>query len=178
MQMILLIRHPCGQVASMMRGIALGKFGGPLYLDGILAAEHAARYSLTAELFRSMSAVEQLAWNWAILNEMALESLSNHNTLKVVLYDDLCLEPTSVARELFDFVGLDWPPETDAFLGRSTNQRGAERYYQVFKNTRAALNKWRAALTPAEQESILAIVRQTSIRRLYPGLESYLSDAT
>lgn len=178
MQMILLIRHPCGQVASMMHGISLGKFGAPLYLDGILAAEQAARYSLTAELFHSMSAVEQLAWNWAILNEKALEDLSGRDTVKVVLYDDLCLEPTSVARGLFDFVGLDWPPETDAFLRRSTNQRGAERYYQVFKDTRAALSKWRTELTPAEQESILAIVRQTSIARLYPCLESHLSDPT
>lgn len=178
MQMILLIRHPCGQVASMMRGILLGKFEGPLYLDGILAAEQAARYSLTAELFHSMSAVEQLAWNWAILNEKALEDLSGYNTVKVVLYDDLCLEPTSLARELFDFVGLDWSAETDAFLNHSTNQRGAERYYQVFKDTRSALNKWRTELTSAEQENILAIARQTSIGRLYPGLESYFSDPT
>jgi sulfotransferase family protein len=176
LRMILLVRHPCGQIASMLRGISLEKFAGPLHLNGILATEQARRHGLSSERFRSMRPLEQLAWNWAILNEKALEELSDRNTVKVVLYEDLCLEPLSVARDLFDFVGLDWPAQTEAFLRRSMSLHGPERYYQVFRDTRTALAKWRTQLSQAEQESVHAIVRQTTIGRLCLGLQRYLAE--
>lgn len=170
-RVIYIVRDPCGQVASMRRGTELGKFEDRIYPEEILFTDQAALYGLTAERLRGMTYVEQLAWNWAILNEKAIDDLAGLSRAKVIRYQDLCMDPIGQAQELFAFCGLSWNEQTEVFVHESTRSNAPDRYYQVFKNTEAAMNKWRGELDREEQQQILSVVRQTSLKALCPEYE-------
>lgn len=170
-KVIYIVRDPCGQVASMMRGAALGKFEDSIYPEELLYTEQAQRYGLTSERLRAMSRVEQLAWSWAILNEKAIDDLADLSTAKILRYQDLCVSPMEEARKLLAFTGLPWHRQTETFVAESTRSNAPDRYYQVFKNTQAAMNKWRTELEPEDQRRIIDIVSQTSMRALCPEYE-------
>jgi hypothetical protein len=171
MTTIFILRDPWGQVASMLRGAALGKFEEGIPVRELLMTEQARRYGLTAERFEALPVVDQFAWNWAILNEKAIDDLAGVDGVKVLRYRALCDAPLSEARELFAFTGLGWDSQTEAFLRRSTTFSGRDRYYQVFKNTQAAMNRWREELRPEDQRRIQAVVRETALAPLCPELE-------
>ena len=168
---IFILRDPWGQVASMLRGAALGKFEDRVAVRGLLMTEQARRYGLTAARFEALSAVEQFAWDWAIMNEKAIDDLAGVRGVTVLRYHTLCASPIAEARALFDFAALDWDPQTEDFLRRSTTFSGRERYYQVFKNTQAVMSRWREELKPEDQRRIQAVVRQTSLAPLCPKLD-------
>lgn len=171
MKTIFILRDPWGQVASMLRGAALGKFEEGVAAHELLETEQARRYGLTEARFTALPVVEQFAWNWAILNEKAIDDLAGIDGVKVLRYQDLCEAPMPEARALLAFAGLDWDSQTEDFLRRSTTFSGRDRYYQVFKNTQAAMNRWREELNPEDQRRIQAVVRETSLASLCPELE-------
>jgi Sulfotransferase family len=170
-RIVFIVRHPCGQIASMMRGVTLGKFGEPPVRE-ILGTEQARQYGLTEKRLDSLPAVEQFAWHWAILNERAIEDLTGLSAAKVVRYQDLCTDPLNVSKDLLAFSGLSWSAQTQAFIAESTCYSGRDRYYQVYKRSSLSLNKWRDQLDREDRRRILAVVRQTSMRALYPEHET------
>jgi hypothetical protein len=76
----------------MLRGLKLGKFRHD-NLHRLLETSQAKRHGLTAEHARTLSPGERLAWEWAILNEKAMEDLAGYPSVKRILYDDLVLNP-------------------------------------------------------------------------------------
>lgn len=178
-RVILILRNPCGQVASMMRGYELGKFDSPLAIADLLATEQAARHGLSAARLHGMPALERFAWHWALLNEKAAEDLRDAPNARILRYEDLAADPAGTVRGLFAFAGLDWHPQTERFLRRSTRHRWPgsllpTRYYQVVRDTAAVVDRWRDELPRDDIRRIAAIVRRTSIWRFYPELAPYL----
>lgn len=166
MKVVLILRHPCGQVGSMLRGRTLGKFEGPLGLGGSAVASTAHRYGLTPDLFAVLSPAEQHAWDWAIMNEFAIDQLSPACALKIIRYEDFCADPMKQAADLLEFSCLPWHPQTERFIAESTNYHGTGGYYQVFRNTKESVNKWQKDLSPEVQRSIMAIAESTRIGRM------------
>ena len=125
-------------------------------------------YGLTSDLFRSLPALERLTWNWAILNEKAINDLAAVPTAKVLRYHDIGTDPMETTRALFEFADLAWHKQTEEFIQRSTTYNGRDRYYNVLKDTTAAMNRWRSELSDEEQGRIRAIVRRTSLKCYFP----------
>ena len=169
-KIIFIVRDPWGQVASMQRGNALGKFEDGVPAAELLETEQAARYGLTEAGFASLSQVEQFAWNWAILNEKAIDDLRGLDRVKVLKYQDLCEHPLEQARDLLAFAGLPWHSQTEAFLRRSTTYAGPNRYFAVFRDTAASLYRWRQDLSEEDQQRINQVVQATSLAALCPPL--------
>jgi Sulfotransferase family len=169
-RIIFIVRDPWGQVASMQRGAALGKFEDDLPIAELLETEQAARYGLTEAHLASLPPVEQFAWNWAILNEKAIEDLGGLDRVKILKYQDLCEHPLEQARALLEFAGLPWDNQTETFLRRSTTYAGPDRYYAVFRDTASALYRWRQDLSVEDQERINNVVQATSLAALCPPL--------
>ena len=169
-RIIFILRDPWGQVASMQRGTALGKFEENVPVAELLDTEQAARYGLTEAGLAGMPAVEQFAWNWAILNEKAIDDLGGLDRVKILKYQDLCEHPMEQARALLAFAGLPWDSQTESFLRRSTSYTGPDRYYAVFRDTTAALYRWRKDLSEDDQERINSVVQATSLAGLCPPL--------
>jgi hypothetical protein len=165
-RIIFILRHPCGQIASVMRGLRSGEFAPPDRAE-ILRTEQARRFGLDAERFNRLAPSEQWAWHWAILNQKALDELSGSARVRLVRYEDLARRPEAEMRALFGFCDLSWDPATAAFLARSTTYSGKERYYRVMRNALAAAEKWRSELAEEEQQRIMAITREVPVGQLY-----------
>lgn len=171
-RIVVIIRDVWGQVASMRRGKAGGKFEADLPTAHVADPARAARYGLTQATFATLPEIEQLAWNWAIVNEKVVDDIGGMERARLVRYQDLCNAPQAQARSLFDFARLAWSPQTEAFLRRSTQQVGRERYYGVFHDPQGALNRWRQELSPQEQYRIGAVVRATSLASFCPEVDA------
>jgi len=162
---VLIIRDPRAQVASMLRGIALGMFERQIPIDGVLDAPHAKTYGLTVEKLSGLPLVEQLAWNWAILNEKAMKDLADIPNLRLLQYEKFAGEPLRHTKEFFAFVGLAWDQQTEKFIRSSRTSRSA-RYYNIYRPADEAMSRWRTELTEDQQERIMAIVASTSLASL------------
>ena len=167
-RVVVLLRDPGGQVDSVLRGTARGKFVEPTELDWIPPTRPARRHGLTAAALARMDRIDQLAWQWVVRNEMLLDDLDGAANATVLRYDDLCADPEAEARRLFGFAGLPWHPQTAAFLAASTSGNGAQGYYSVFRDPATSLHRWRSRLGAADQRRIGAILRRSPLARWWP----------
>lgn len=164
---IFILRHPCGQVSSMLRGVALGKFDPVFSAEEIMRTPVARRMGLTLEILERATLTEKLAWNWSILNQQVLDEFLGSANFRMIRYGDLCDDPTRVAKELFNFAGLNWNPQTATFVEKSASYDGPDQYYQVLKNSRKIADKWRTQLPVSEQKRILDIAATVEAGRLF-----------
>jgi hypothetical protein len=171
-RIILIVRNPFGQVASMLRGTALGHLDGHKATDCLWAWPEAARYGLSRQHFETMLLVERLAWHWALNLEKALDDLVGRPNVRTVCYETLCAQPQIVAEKLFAFAGLAMGRQTLRFLRRSANARFGGSYFSVFKNAANAATRWRTDLSVTEQAAIRSIVEQTRGYAAYSALLS------
>src|SRR5262249_914547 len=157
------------QVASVLRGIALGKFTGPS--RELLSTDQALQLRLTTERFEALTMVEKLAWQWAILNQKTIDDLTGLCGVRVIRYADLVADPVSIVRELFVFTGLTWNPQTAAFILKSTTSNGIDRYYGLKKKSNAMIAKWHNQLSSRDRCRILEIARSVPVGRLYEKID-------
>jgi hypothetical protein len=157
-----IVRHPCGYIASVLRGEAATRFDHnaaaadfPIY-EMLSQTAPARRRRLTLDRFRVMPVVERLAWRWVIFNELAAEDTLGEPRNRVLYYEELCAAPETVTRALFKFCALGWSEQTAQFL-RSSTTRSRDDYYSVFKDPLASAWRWQAELS-AEDAAIVAHV--------------------
>jgi hypothetical protein len=171
MKVIFLLRHPGGQVASMLRGMKIGKMKRMnAFIEDVAASPAAARYGLTLEGLARSSRAAQWTWNWVALNELALDTLSRHDPTLIATYEDICADPVRQSKALFAFAKLDWRRQTEEFVSRSTHGHGDTRYYSVFRDTAALAGQWHAALGEDDRDTVCDILRQTPFARYWPDV--------
>ncbi|MEQ9641981.1 MAG: sulfotransferase [Alphaproteobacteria bacterium] len=173
---IVIVRHPCGHVSSVLRGIARNMFDDNkpateargIYED-LATTEPAKRRGLDADAFMAMTPEARLTWRWAIPNELAMAAADDAaGRVRVVRYEDVCRAPEALARELFEFAGLDWQDQTAGFVGASTaGGDGNESYYQLFRDPLKSAMKWQQELSDEQQAAILAVAAETAPGRLF-----------
>ena len=171
-RLLLVIRHPCGQIHSTLRGEGRNHFAETTataddwgVFERLLATPQARRHGLTRQRLEQASAPERLAWRWLLFNEKAVAELAERSNARICLYEDLCARPAAVARTLFDFAGLPWAREVDAFLAASTAVDDA-RYYSLLRDPRRAASAWREHLPSAVRARILDVVDGSAPGRL------------
>jgi hypothetical protein len=165
---VLIVRHPCGHVASFLRGIRTKKFesDAPIIeemgLYKLLAETRQARdLGIDFAAFRAMQPIERLTWHWAINNTIAMEALSGSPRGRIIRYEDLCENSKHISQSLFDFVELDWNSQTEKFVNASTEFSGVEGYYGVFRDSKKSPHKWHQELKQKDTDKILRIAEQT-----------------
>jgi hypothetical protein len=170
-----LLRHPCGQIASVQAGWAGGRFtdgdqSAAETTDFTAAMAYAATFDVTAHSFRNLPLAARLAWHWRAFNEPAVSRLSRLPNGRIVIYEELCRNPAIVARDLLGFAGLSWHPQTSEFLESSTKNDRSSRFYDVFRRTADIADRWRQSLSASDQEAIIDVVRQSPLARHWPDL--------
>ncbi len=174
---VFILRDPWGQVASMMRGVTIGKLGARNGLDGLCDWAEAKRHGLTHSVFERLPLIEQFAWFWAVLNEKAIAELAGCRNAHILTYGDLCDDPIRITREMFGLLGLDWSAQTGAFLARSTRASGDAGYFRVVQNTAVVSRRWRTEMPQEDQRRILAVLERTRLASYLPGLDNALQPA-
>lgn len=167
-------RHPCGYVASVLRGESQRRFTSDvsasedmglltLCLDTATARQH----GLTLESLKRLSPVERLAWRWVLFNAKAMQDIEGEPGCMTLRYEDLCRDPVGIAKQLFEFTGLPWNEQTERFVNQSTS-KDEGRYYSVVKDPLKASSKWKDELSAADIDRIYSIVATTQPGALYP----------
>jgi Sulfotransferase family len=174
---IILLRHPCGHVASVLRGEAQRKFAYPPSEDYgmfeiLLNTEPARRRRLKLDQLMSMHPTERLAWRWVILYEKALNDTEGIDRCMSIRYEDICAEPEKHARRVMEFCGLSWGNATADFVKNSTSAED-KRYYSVFKNPLRSAMRWQADLSTEDIDRIYRVVGESDLLRLYPREPEY-----
>lgn len=170
---VLIVRHPCGYVASVVRGKRQHRFtdgesvGEDLGLLGMLCQTATAeRYGIDLDRLQAMQPIERLTWQWVLCNDKALEEIEPEGSVLPLPYERLCEAPLATARALFAHTDLSMHPQTEGFLEASTT-RHRDRYYSVFKDPARAANAWRDELPAEIQRSIAGITAQTRAGALF-----------
>jgi hypothetical protein len=153
-----LVRHPCGQIASILRGNALGipamsrlPSEHRQVLQALVDSDPGRAHGLSFDELMEMPALERMTWMWVISTELALAETDRLNGCVTVTYEDLCRDPAGEVQALFEFCRLPW-------------NEGTERFIQ--------LQRWREQLEPDEIERILAIARESPRARRFVEAES------
>jgi hypothetical protein len=172
---LLILRHPCGQVASVMRGANDGRFdlaepGTDMPFDEAGAIGFAAGHGVSDAAFQRLPDAANYAWSWRAFNETAHAAIEGQSNARVVVYEALCADPVMEARAIIEFAGLSWHAQTATFLARSTNYNGQAGYYAVVRNSIAAADRWRTSLTQEHQAAVRAVVRDSPLIRYWPDL--------
>lgn len=170
---ILILRHPCGYAASVLRGEALGVFDSDVAFnddEGIFRllaeTEQARQRDLSLDAFKAMQPVERMAWAWVLSNEKALADSAGLTNILPVRYEDVCENPIDQARKMFAFAGLDWHRQTEQFLTQSISTEKND-YYSVYKNPAKSVNKWKDYLHSEQIDAILKIVQSSTLKTYY-----------
>ncbi len=167
-RIILIMRNPLAQIASRSIGVARAKLEAYRFKPELLDTPQARRLELTAGVLERATMQEQMAWEWVILNEKACDELTPRANAMVVRYSDVVMRPVERMRALFQFAGVSWRAETEAFIRRSVNYRGPDLYFQVLKDAERSLNKWRDSLSVPEQERVRSVIEQSHLAGLWP----------
>lgn len=170
-----LLRHPCGYVASVRRGEQARRFAGEasamdnLWLLKMLRATTGGESRVpNLDHLEQGTPEERLAWIWVLVQEKILADVAGSARVMTVRYEDVCADPLGMTRRMFEFVGLDRQPQTEAFIQASTH--GADRgYYSLFKNPQASAERWRSELAPQVVERIQQILGGSTLHRFYRG---------
>ena len=170
---ILMIRHPCGYIASIMKGESKHKFSAKDSITNdtglfsmLCETEQAKTLGFDQRLFERSKPVERLAWLWLIVNEKALVEAQGNERSMVIRYEDLCEDPVQTAKTMFEFTGLQWSQQTAAFLESSSTQNQSG-YYSVFKDSKKSAYKWKNELSKEDIDSIYRIINDTLAGKLY-----------
>jgi hypothetical protein len=169
-RILFIIRNPFGQVASMVRGMRMGKLNATTPVEGLWDWPEAASYGLTRDRFLALPLVEQIAWHWTLHTEKALAELHGREGVRIVCYEVLCARPQAEVTDLFAFTNLSVGEQTRQFVRRSTSSTGFRSYYSVLRHSAAAAERWRSELSRADQERIAAIVSQSQAYEYYKSM--------
>jgi hypothetical protein len=150
-----LIRHPCGFIASMLRGAKRNLIDWPRQLGRLAATRSAERLGLDRDNLNENDDVAILAWSWLLSNAEAHSAIRKANGL-VLNYDTLASDPLAHVCSLFNQLQLGWPVQTQNFLQLSQSSEGG--YFSVFRNSREAAERWRTELDKATVARIRSIV--------------------
>jgi hypothetical protein len=168
-----LVRHPCGYVASVLRGEATKRFSDATpaaerlwVLKLLLATVPGKNRGVSLDELARLTPEERLAWRWVLTQEKTLADIAGCDRVLTVRYEDVCAEPSGATQRMFEFAGLDFHPQTEHFVQASTGATH-KAYYSVFKNPHAAAERWRSELSPSVIDRIFGVVRSSSFRDLY-----------
>ncbi len=185
---IWITRHPCASISSTLRGEAQHKFSSSVSASedyGIMRIflESATRKrGLTVDHLRQFHPVERMAWIWVLANEKAADETQAIGRCIGVRYEDVCLDPTGKAKELFSFSGLTWNEQTSNFIKASTLgarpgkfdqlTQDSRRYYGIFRDPVQSADKWKSEMKPEDIERVYRVLRQSDLIQLYPESEA------
>ncbi len=76
--------------------------------------------------------------------------LSSYSDYRVVLYEDLCEQPESGFRELYDFAGLVWTDRISEHVLSHSNagESFGDGRYEIQKESRQVADRWRQQIPP------------------------------
>lgn len=167
-----ILRHPCGHIASTLKGQDAGLFDGsiPIWQDWDLfdkLLQQSGDKRFTLEMIQQMTTEERLAVRWGLINDFALAQCEGDSTNMVLVYEELCKQPEQQFKRCLSFCELDADAQSMAYLKASTQGSEDSAYYSTTKDPLTSAYKWRKHLSADTQQRIKAIVQQFKSGQYY-----------
>ena len=178
-RVVLIVRHPCGQVASMLRQIDKEGPGSTLAASALPDSPMGRRRGLTTADLAEMPPVDVLAWKWLAFNEAALEAIADHDKAIVIAYDTSLRDMDTGLTRLFDFLNLDIEQQTRDFVAKSTSDGEGAGYYSLRRDPAKAATRWQTQPSPDQIARIESIVTGSQTASLFgiPAANGLPADA-
>jgi len=165
---VLLIRHPCGVISSGLRGQSQGIMGVMKAFSDWAKLETAVVRGLGRERLEKLDTLEARAVGWMLFNEYAMKELSGDTRAQLIIYDELCNDPHRVTRGIFENCGLEYAPQTQAFIEKSIGSTDSSPgYFQLVRNPSIAANRWKEELDEDQKERVRQIVEDSMPGRFF-----------
>ncbi|WP_371188538.1 sulfotransferase [Thalassotalea maritima] len=166
-----LLRHPCGHIASTLRGESSKKFSGTIPIYDDLPLFELLLKQGDCDLFdindiKNMSDIERLAVRWGIVNDSALQADYGDGVAITLKYEDVCGAPLKKIQGVYEKLAIPFEQQTQNFIEYSTS-KNSDSYYDTQKDPMISANKWQTQLTESQQQSIKNVVSQFDVAKYY-----------
>jgi hypothetical protein len=165
-----LVRHPCGFVASVLKGQAANLM--PTGRRGVIRDLLRKHDPKLAERWDSRldeaTPARAEALLWRIEVEEAMRACEARENVRVVVYEALCRDPAAAAESAFAHFGLPRSERALALLeemsapnARARNARGErwlDDYFSVFRDSQESAHKWKRDLPASTIRDVLEAV--------------------
>ena len=164
---VYLVRHPCGTVASLLKGQAEGHMPSERFalLKQLLEAHDPALLDrLGPDKIDDLSPARKNALIYRMEIERAVRALDEHKGGMLCVYENLCREPGKVTDEVFAHLGLSRSEQTATFVETSTNPKPNRRdngYFAVIRSPLESMEKWRKQLSKEQIDEILEMLAES-----------------
>ncbi len=172
-RVVLILRHPYGFLASMLRGKQADHFtdsdsiGEDIgLLEPLCHSDAGRRHGVEVDGLRRATPAERIAWQWVLCNDKALGDAAGRDNVMTVHYEDVCGNPSGEAERLFRWCGLSLGQQTQCFLERSTSTHQS-RYYGLYKDPKRAANAWRQEIDAETRRLLEPILRNSAAAERY-----------
>lgn len=166
---VVLFRHPCGSIASYLKGISKGVMGhsdaqerGVWYKENI-DKPYLASLRMSEDDLVALPEHKYLAIHWAQQNEDYLGFQSPSYNRFFVSYEDFMGDKEAQVKKLFNDLSLGYDTMVEEFLF-STSSAGdsakpslkdsSDSYYSVYRDDKFDPHKWKEDLTAEEISDI------------------------
>lgn len=165
-----IVRHPCGVIASVLRGAEKGLIEKVAYLEATFRLNDSSRYPYTLEDMKRRSFEEQYAYCWMVLNQKVHDEMKRNPLYTLIEYEDLCRHTVTNTLKILSFCGLERSEQTERFIAQlSASKRSRSGYYDVVRSPEASIDTWRDFLSKDQADRIADVVRHAPIGRQFVG---------
>ncbi len=152
-QIVVIFRNPLNVIASYLR-LGIRDSLRNIFHQGSLAHDHLAEYQ---DVIRSHeNAVRDMAVQIGGIYRVIEEQINEHPRWVAVRHEDLCRDPITAFRRLFQQLDLEWRREVSDVI-RASNRPGEG--FVTQRIARAEIDKWQSELTPVQVEDIKEIIQ-------------------
>ncbi len=148
---VVVLRHPLNVIASW---IELGWGGCALDTNPRLWDRFGDRWRLP-RLDPDPTQTQRLAWEAGLFTTALREGADRHPEWIVASHEDLCADPGSTFRDLFERVAFPWSSQVEAFLAES-NRPGDG--WSTQRIAAEQPDRWRHRLTEAQLDEIWSVL--------------------
>lgn len=168
---VYLIRHPVA-VADSYRRL------GWMDIDPRERLSYAVRAGCLPELegLELEGFWERMGAFQAAVTRLALAGLEWGDDCHLIYYEDLCNDPVSSFRRLYDSLGLEWDDAVRKRIekrmnpdGKQANDDGRDNPYSTQRDTANMQDAWRRNVSPEDADAVMSTYRNF-------GLDYYLDD--
>lgn len=159
---VLLIRHPCAVVCSRMElGWATDTDIQPLLSQPELIADHLSPY---LDLIRNAKTLEEKhTVIWCVSNLVPLKQCGAAE-VKIVYYENLCMEPENELPALFQFMGQAY---TRSVIDTINQPSQTTKMTSAVVRGTDKLKTWKKKLSPSQIQNVLRTVDAFGMSHLY-----------
>lgn len=158
---VVVFRHPANVVASWLRMRLPDR---DRRLDRVPAVQEGLVHPLGLPA-PGDTALARVCWQAGLLTTALEVAVARHPEWHVVVHEELCRHPAGGFRPLFDAVGLQWGPATDARLAED-DRPGHE--YATQRVAAELPEAWRSRLRPDELDAVRRVLPTFPLQRWRP----------